>query len=210
MKMVALALLAIVVACAARTAESGFDCAAAKSETIEKFLCSSGELFSLDVELERLLALANGDGEQNVSTEQQKKWSARREACVGEQRTVTASASTSNCARDVYLEQIATLREASQAARAHDAEGISLGPVAFRCRQTDGTLTVTFVNGDVRMAYASLGRRSFIFAQARSGSGARYVGAGDPDQIFWTKGDTAQFRAGAASPEVSCKTVPSG
>lgn len=206
----ALAAVGTVVACAAPTADSGPDCSAAKSETIEKFLCSSGELFSLDVELERLLALANGDGRQEVSAQQQKEWSAKREACVGTQRTVTASDSTSSCVRDLYLEQIAFLRETSPAARSRDDDGISLGPVAFRCDQTDGTLNVTFVNGDVHMAYASLGKRSFFFAQARSGSGARYLGVADPDQLFWTKGDAAQFRAGAASPEVSCEAEPSG
>lgn len=210
MRMAALALLGMVVACAASAVDPGSDCAAAKSETIEKFLCSSGELFSLDVELERLLALANGSGRQVISAEQRKQWSEKREACVGKQRTVTASARTSSCVRDRYLVQIGTLRETSQAARARDDEGISEGPVAFRCGQTDGTLNVTFVNGDVRMAYASLGKRSFFFAQARSGSGARYLGVEDPDQLFWTKGDTALFREGAASPEVSCELQPSG
>jgi uncharacterized protein len=189
--------LALMLAALAAAPGPGVTCAGARPRSIEALVCASPLLAALDAETARLYRLATGPREPVVAIgakQAQRDWLAERSRCL-------RSAARETCVRDQYLARIAGLRVASRAAR-DDDRGISLGPFAFRCADTDGLLTVIFVNSDP--AFASISHRGErqTLERAAAGSGARYEG---PDgRMLWEHYGEATYRDGAAGPEVRC------
>lgn len=189
--------LVLMLAAIAAAPGPGVSCAGARPRSIEALVCGSPLLAALDAEMARLYRLATGPREPVVAMgarQTQRDWIAERNRCL-------KTAARETCIRDQYLARIAGLRVASRAAR-DDDHGISLGPFAFRCEDTDGLLTVVFVNSDP--AFASISHRGErqTLERARSGSGARYDGPGGG--MFWEHHGEATYRDGAARPEVRC------
>ena len=112
------------------------------------------------------------------------------------------------CTRDRYLQRLAWLRTASQAAQSADDRGISIGPVAYRCDKTAGLLNVTFVNADPALAYIRRLKKRCTLAIQPSGSGAKYMGVGG--ETFWEHHGEALYQEGHHAPEVTCKQEPIG
>ncbi|HEU5217377.1 MAG TPA: MliC family protein [Gemmatimonadales bacterium] len=166
--------LALMLAALAAAPGSGVTCAGARPRSIEALVCASPLLAALDAETARLYRLATGPREPVVA--------------IGAKQAQ----------RDWLAERSRCLKSAAR----DDDRGISLGPFAFRCADTDGLLTVIFVNSDP--AFASISHRGErqTLERAASGSGARYEG---PDgRMLWEHHGEATYRDGAAGPEVRC------
>ena len=183
---------------AAMAGDPAVDCKTAKLRSIERLMCRSPMLTSLDKELTRLYALATasrpGTAAATISKEQA-GWLSQRSAC-------TKNKIQAECVRDLYVARIASIREQSKAARAADTKGISLGPFAFQCESIDAPLNITYVNADPGLAWVTIKDRSYPLVQQRSGSGARYEGVGT---LFWEHQGEARWRATTNMPEVTCK-----
>lgn len=187
----------LVVGTLAAAGEPVATCAGARPRSIEALICGSPLLGALDTEMARLYRLATGPREPVVAIgakQAQRDWLRERNRCL-------KTATRETCIRDQYLARIAGLRVASRAAR-DDDHGISRGPFAFRCENTDGLLTVIFVNSDPAFASISHRGQRQTLRRAPAASGARYEGA--DERVFWEHQDEATYRAGAAGPEVRC------
>ena len=187
----------LVAATLAAAAGPGVTCAGARPRSIEALVCGSPLLAALDAEMARLYRLATGPREPVVAIgakQAQRDWLLERNRCL-------KTASRETCVRDQYLARIAGLRVASRAAR-DDDRGISRGPFAFRCENTDGLLTVIFVNSDPAFASISHQGQRQTLRRAPAASGARYEGA--DERMLWEHQGEATYRGGAAAPEVRC------
>jgi uncharacterized protein len=189
--------LALAALAAAAVAGPVASCAGARPRSIEALVCGSPLLTALDAETARLYRLATGPREPVVAIgarQAQRDWLRERNRCA-------KTATRETCVRDQYLARIAGLRVASRAAREDDG-GISRGPFAFRCENTDGLLTVIFVNSEPAFASIShLGRRQTL-RRALAASGARYEDA--DGRVLWEHQGEATYRTGAAAPEIRC------
>jgi uncharacterized protein len=190
-------------ACAdpALAADASVDCGALPARSIERLVCRSPLLSSLDQEMNRVLALATAAGTPAASAirQQQSTWLASRAAC-------TKSKTQEACVRDLYVARIAAIRSESKAARSADAKGTSLGPFKFRCEGVDAPLEISYVNVRPGLAWVWLKGQGYLMVQQRSGSGARYEGNGT---LFWEAGGEARWRATTDSPEVVCQRTNS-
>jgi uncharacterized protein len=189
----------LVAATLAAAAGPGVTCAGARPRSIEALICGSPLLAALDAEMARLYRLATGPREPVVAMaigakQAQPDWIRERNRCL-------KTAGRETCVRDQYLARIAGLRVASRAAR-DDGHGISRGPFVFRCENTDGLLTVIFVDSDPAFASISHQGQRQTLRRAPAASGARYEGA--DERVFWEHQGEATYRAGAAAPEVRC------
>jgi uncharacterized protein len=175
-------------------------CNGAPPKSIELVICKSAMLSALDIEVNRVYALATGPfggGTSTIIRSQQAPWLATRSACLKSKTRVA-------CVRDLTLARIAAIRTQSKSARVADAKGTSLGPFAFRCEPPDNLLSITYVN--VKPGFAWIVRKSgaSMLQQQRSGSGARYEGDGT---LFWEAQGEARWRDQTNDPEVTCKRV---
>jgi uncharacterized protein len=187
----------LVAATLAAAAGPGVTCAGARPRSIEALICGSPLLAALDAEMARLYRLATGPREPVVAIgakQAQRDWLPERKRCL-------KTASRETCVRDQYLARIAGLRVASRAAR-DDDHGISRGPFVFRCENTDGLLTVIFVNSDPAFASISHRGQRQTLRRAPAASGARYEGT--DERVFWEHQGEATYRDGATAPEVRC------
>jgi uncharacterized protein len=185
-------------ACAdAALAADAADCGTLPARSIERLVCLSPLLSSLDQEMRRVFALATAAQGPAASTirQQQSAWLASRAACA---KSKTQEA----CVRDLYVARIAAIRSESKAARSADGKGTSLGPFAFRCESVDAPLEISYVNVRPGLAWVSIKDQGYLMMQQRSGSGARYEGNGT---LFWEAGGEARWRATTDSPEVVCQ-----
>jgi uncharacterized protein len=187
----------LVAATLAVAAGPGVTCAGARPGSIEALVCGSRLLAALDAEMARLYRLATGPREPAVAIgvrQAQRDWLRERSRCL-------KIASRETCVRDRYLARIAGLRVASRAAR-DDDHGISRGPFVFRCEDTDGLLTVVYVNSDPAFASISHRGQRQTLRRAPAASGARYEGA--EERQLWEHQGEVTYRAGATAPEVRC------
>jgi uncharacterized protein len=178
------------------------DCSAFPARSVERLVCRSPLLTSLDLEMKRVLALAatGGGTASSAIRQQQSAWLASRAACAN-------SKTQEACVRDLYVERIAAIRSESKAARGADGKGTSLGPFAFRCEGVDAPLEISYVNVSPGLAWVRLKDQGYLLQQQRSGSGARYEGNGT---LFWESGGEARWRATTGSPEVTCARIGKG
>jgi uncharacterized protein len=177
----------------ARSAGPSFDCSHVTAGSIEEVVCRNPTLSLLDAETARLDALASKApaAGADVLKDEQRQW-------LGDRAKCTTAPEPETCARDRYIERIDWLRLSQRATRGADAKGISLGPFAYRCDQTDPPL-----------AYVSRKSIHVVLAALPSGSGARYGVEGGPSLWIHGKGE-ALYREGARRPEVRCKEEPLG
>ena len=155
-------------------ADPSFDCHKAKVHSIESVIRSSELLSALDREMGRLykLATAPGSGARaDAVMKEQMAWLKGRNQCA-------KMPAQEVCTRDRYLQRIAWLRVSSKGARGADDQGISIGPVVYRCDKTDGLVSVTFVNAEPRLVYLTRKNTRFTLERQPSGSGAKYMGGG--------------------------------
>ena len=186
-----------------------FDCAKAQSDA-EEAVCASDALASLDLELARLYRLAikgpNAAADRVEALKQsQRDWLRERSECW------RASIGLEACVANAYAFRIHALREGYSDARSDDANGASLGPVAYRCDGLDALLGAVFVN--TREPLVSLSWLTFgiVLPRVESGSGAKYASDlwDSSPALFWTQGDTAIF-APPGGAEVQCRREPTG
>lgn len=167
------------------TAEQpSFDCADA-DHRVEKMICGDPELVALDRKLaavfqqalEKVEAMPNTAPEIRHMKAYELRWSRERNACV-------KSADTRACVAESYRTRTAELQARFLLAK-------SLPPVIFVCRNNPrNEIIATFVQSNPASVRLERGDRTSIAIQGRSGSGARYVGAGG--LVFWNKGDDAK------------------
>ncbi len=188
----------------AGAASPSFDCSHATAGSIEEVVCHSPTLSLLDGETARLYALASKApaAGADVLKDEQRQW-------LGDRAKCTTAPEPETCVRDRYIERIDWLRLSQRTTRTADAKGISLGPFAYRCAQTDGLVSVIFLKTDPPLAYLSRKSIHVVLAALASGSGARYGVEGGPSLWIHGKGE-ALYREGASRPEVTCKEEPLG
>ena len=135
----------------------------------------------------------------------QRDWLRERAECW------KASIGLEVCVANAYAFRIHALREGYSDARSDDANGASLGPVAYRCDGLDALLGAVFVN--TREPVVSLSWLSYgiVLPRVESGSGAKYASDlwDSSPALFWTQGDTATF-APPGGTEVQCRREPIG
>ena len=177
-----------------------FNCATADANA-EKLICGDADLAALDRETDRLYRLAlTGEPMDAVRAltlrEMQRDWIKGRNDCW------KSRADLRPCIVDSYLLRIHEIRTDDADARADDAESRSLGPFAYACKGFDARLSAVFVSAGVPRLSLHWREHWLTLEQARSASGARYVGsmAKTGDMEFWIKGKDATWsRSGDAT-----------
>jgi uncharacterized protein len=196
--------VSLAVSASASAAAPSFGCRKAKPASIEGVICHSSLLSALDRETERLYRLTQPRGVDRTRARQRAN---EQKAFVAERNSCISAPAVDLCTRDRYLARIAWLRISSKAARSADARGISLGPFAYRCDDSEFPLRVTFVNADPGLLYLQQSTTAKTLEQRLSGSGARYESDGD---LFWEHQGEALWRNGVNAPELRCTRDPIG
>jgi membrane-bound inhibitor of C-type lysozyme len=175
---------------------ASFDCAAARGQA-QELVCADANLAAMDREVARLATLA-------AEPAAQAEWAQERDSCGKADLLRECVMSTSALA-------IHRLRSGSEAARSKDAEGISVGPVAYRCKGVADPVAVTFVNSDPGAVAIAWGKQALALDHVTAASGAKYEGRWDGQPwTFWTKGREATLTHPAKG-DLSCAEVtPAG
>jgi membrane-bound inhibitor of C-type lysozyme len=157
--------------------QASFDCARARGQA-QELVCADANLAAMDREVARLAALA---AEPAAAAE----WALERDNCgkADELRQCVMSASAMAIHR---------LRVGSESARSDHGEGISVGPVTYRCKGMTGLLAATFVNSDPGAVVIAWDKQALALDHVTAASGAKYEGRVDGRPwTFWTKGKEA-------------------
>jgi membrane-bound inhibitor of C-type lysozyme len=71
-------------------------------------------------------------------------------------------------------------------------DGISIGPIAYRCKGIDGPVSATFINSDPGAAAIEWGGEGRALDHVVSADGGKYEGRWEGQFLtFWTKGREA-------------------
>ena len=131
-----------------RAAPPSYDCSAEFEATAPLIVCDSAQLSALDRELDRLFRLAakeaSGADLSRLKAEQ-RGWVKGRDECWKGQ-------DFKGCIASSYLSRMAELRSQFPAIRESDGEGITTGPVAYRC-DSGATLAFTEVAAGPTLAF---------------------------------------------------------
>ncbi len=180
-----------------------FDCAKAGTSAEEE-ICKDPHLARLDLELARLYRLAvNGpnmtsDRLDNLKATQ-RGWVKGRDDCW------KATIGLSRCIADNYVMRIDEIRTGYADARAEDAEGISIGPLAYACPGLDALVSFVAVNADPSMISLRWREVWLVATEQRTGSGARYEDQTAEGTFgFWIKGNEAQLSR-PGEPDLTCE-----
>lgn len=200
--------VAVLLPAGAQALAPSFDCAAAEG-AVERAICASDALASMDLELARLYRLALDGPHMTAAGAREleatrRDWLAARDACAASPRGLEA------CVAASYADRIHALRAGYADVRTADA-GASVGPVAFRCDGLADPVSAVFVNTEAPMVSVAWGDDRLALPLARSGSGARYA-ADDLDggpATFWEHQGDAQF-APPGQDLMSCVREPTG
>lgn len=158
-----------------RAITASFDCDRAMGQA-QELICGDPNLAAMDREIARLSALA-------MEPAAQAEWVQQREGC-------DKADELRHCVMAAAMLKIHRLRHGSEAARARD--GLSVGPVAYRCTGLDAPLLATFVNSDPGAVALEWGGQAIAIDRAAAASGARYDGRWDGEAYgFWSKGKEA-------------------
>lgn len=164
--------------------QPSFDCADA-DHRVETMICGDPELVVLDRKLDAVFqqALKKVEAMPNTAPEirhmkaYELRWSRERNACV-------KTADPRICVAESYRTRTAELQARFLLVK-------TLPPVIFVCRNNPkNEIIATFVQSNPPSVRLERGDRTAIAVEARSGSGARYVGA--RGLVFWNKGDDAR------------------
>lgn len=175
--------------------QPSFDCDQAAKGSVNELICKKSVLASLDAEVARLYRLAN-PGHEAIPFREQEDWLKARSDCLSQK-------AQDGCLKSFYLRRIAGLRAVYPAARGDDKNGISRGPIPYRCDKIDGILNAFFVRTEPALAYVEIQDRSYELQLVPAGSGNKYKGPGHAS-FFWTKGKDAIWRPDASQPETNC------
>ncbi len=184
--------------------EMSIDCTNADTE-VEKAVCASPALSSMDTEMTRLYAavvedpdLSDKDASELEKTQQD--WLQSRKSCGDPGQDLDA------CIADTYADRINVLLLDYPQARNADSR-TSIGPVTYGCEGLDSPLSAVFINTEAPMVSLSWKDHWIALPQAMSGSGARYEGATQDggSATFWVKGKEAMFTLPGQKRELSCK-----
>ena len=187
----------------AQTLAPSFDCSKSDSEA-EDAICRDTGLAELDLELSRLYDLAvtgpnmTEDRAEDLR-QSQRDWIRDRRECW------KARVGLETCVANAYAFRIHEIREGYADARADDAAGISLGPVALRCDGMDALLSAVFLNGERSLVSLTWLDRGMVLPRVPSGSGSKYetdIWDGGTSML-WTQGDEAVFNE-PGGPELPC------
>ncbi|QID17684.1 DUF1311 domain-containing protein [Nitrogeniibacter mangrovi] len=193
-----MALGAIVAQVPARAAGPAFDCTKVDRDAPRR-VCADPDLAALDRELNRVYRLALRGS--SLSSERRQTLKVMQRGWIKGRDDCWKAADLTACVREAYVLRIHELREGYVGARAQDEAGISLGPWRLDCGGLDAAISVSFVNSVTPHAVMRWGDRVLFLDQARSASGARYVGslAGAPAAL-WIKGAAARFTLSGRAP----------
>lgn len=87
-----------------------------------------------------------------------------------------------------------------------------ISTITYTCER-GATVLASYLNiGERSLAVLTVEGRQLVLETAPSASGARYVTVGEPVHVWWTKGDSASFYAGAEEVGIyaDCLAVPQG
>jgi membrane-bound inhibitor of C-type lysozyme len=175
---------------------ASFDCAAARGQA-QELVCADANLAAMDREVARLAGLA-------AEPAAQAEWAQQRDSCGKADLLRECVMSTSALA-------IHRLRSGSEAARAKDGEGISVGPVGYRCKGIADRVQVTFVNSDPGAVAIEWGKQALALDHVTAASGAKYEGRWDGRPwTFWTKGREGTLTDPARGDLPCAETAPAG
>ena len=166
-----------------RKVTASFDCDQARGQA-QELICADANLAAMDREVARLGA---GDAAGQAA------WSSERDACgkADELRL---------CVMANAVLRIHHLRQASP----DEAAGISVGPVAFRCKGLDAPLSVTFINSEPGAVAVESNGQIVALDHVVAASGARYVGRWNGEEwSFWEHGGEATLGIPGKS-EMTC------
>lgn len=182
------------------------DCSKATGE-VQKAVCDSDTLRSLNDEMTKLYTLAfNGSQmtQQQASKlkSSQKNWLAERDKCT------ESTLDMKVCIANADAMQIQELRTSYPAARASD-DGVSIGPIAYRCEGIEAPLNAVFINTMEHLVSLRWSDRRIVLPQVISGSGARYQTdyPGVGEATFWDHGNESLF-APPGEDTVNCTKEP--
>lgn len=156
---------------------ASFDCDRARGQA-QELICADANLAAMDREVARLAVLA---AEPAAAAD----YALQRDNCgkADELRQCVMAASAL---------KIHTLRQGSEVARSKDAEGISIGPIRYRCKAGAAPFAATFINSDPGAVAIDVDGQAIALDHDIAASGARYEGRWDGRQwTFWTKGKEA-------------------
>lgn len=153
--------------------EASFDCSRARGQA-QELICGDSNLAAMDREAARLAA-ADPAG--------QAAWSKQRDDCwKADELRQCVFASTAL--------RIHQLRETVPALQPGD--GISIGPVAYRCKGIAEPVTTTFINSDPGAVALEWGGAGRALDHVVSADGGKYEGRWEGQVLtFWTKGHDA-------------------
>jgi uncharacterized protein len=178
-----------------------FDCARVAPGTSKATICESKDISILDRELARVYLLAVnatiGKAQEELKA-MERGWIKSRDECW-------KAADQNDCVLFAYVDQIATLRAMSKAARADQGRPLVTGPDAMQCPDT--IIRLTRVALDPPLLHLRYKDRVFLMRSVRTASGARYQSTtkeGSAD--FWSKGGEAQLALDGGPPQ-TCKVV---
>jgi uncharacterized protein len=155
------------------TIEASFDCARAKGQA-QELICGDNNLAAMDREAARLGG-ADATG--------QPVWAKQRDDCwKADELRQCVLASTAL--------RIHQLRKGAPAPGSGD--GISIGPVTFRCKGIEGPVSATFINSDPGAVALEWGGEGRALDHVVSADGGKYEGRWEGRFLtFWTKGHEA-------------------
>lgn len=200
--LVGLASLVAQAGLAETSVQPSFSCDKAESDA-ELAVCSDDQLAALDLELARLYGLAR-DGAHMTSDRlanlkaTQRGWIKGRDECWKEPDNIPG------CVAANYTMRIDELRTGYGDARTKDGDGISIGPLAYRCEGLDALVSAVLVQTDPQ--YVSLRWRDtwIVAKQTPAASGAKFLTETyDGPAAFWMKGDQAMLTPPGQS-ELTC------
>jgi membrane-bound inhibitor of C-type lysozyme len=153
-------------------------------------------------EVKRLQALAEADPsvDGSLRTELRKGATAHTNAV----NACATAPSMDECAILEYGRRAHDIRILSPAARSADDNGITQGPVAYRCEGLDALISAVFINSDPGAVSLKWLDRSLVLRKVPSGSGAKYSGKlTDGNWSFWTQGEGSMLTP-PGKPDMKC------
>lgn len=160
---------------APRAITASFDCDRARGQA-QELVCGDAGLAAMDREVARLTG-------QAIEPAAQAEWVQQRDAC-------DKADELRQCVMASAMLKIHRLRQGSEAARA--GEGLSVGPVAYRCKGIEAPVLATFVNSQPGGVALEWNGQAIAIEQVEAASGAKYEGRWNGEPFtFWSKGKEA-------------------
>jgi len=158
-----------------RAITASFDCDRARGQA-QELVCGDAGLAAMDREVARLTG-------QAIEPAAQAEWVQQRDAC-------DKADELRQCVMASAMLKIHRLRQGSEAARA--GEGLSVGPVAYRCKGIEAPVLATFVNSQPGGVALEWNGQAIAIDQVEAASGAKYEGRWNGEAYgFWSKGKEA-------------------